>query len=461
MKNGILRQLLFLGLFAFMAETACAQLNSYRELHKVKRKETIFGIAKDNGLTIEELIKANPEMNTPGYELKKGEYIKIPWPSNHPSAGNSAGTTSEIKMPAKPQVQDCDMTQREIRIGIMLPLHDINGDGKRMTEYYRGVLMACDSLRANGISTDVRAWNVAEDSDINKFLQDPHAADRDLIIGPLYSKMVKPMSDFVKKNDIRLLIPFSINAPELTTNRNIYQVFQSQDLQNDSYITHFLQRFSDCHTVIIDCNDSTSKKGNFTFPLRRRLEAKHMTYNVTNLKSGEEMFRKSFSMTKRNVVVLNTGRSPQLGVALARLSGLKTIYPEMQITLFGYTEWMLYTRHQLDNFYRFDTYIPATFYMNPLSSKTDRINLKYRWNFHADMMNALPRFAITGFDHAYFFIKGLHLYGKKFTGASGMVGYTPIQTPLHFERLGNGGLQNKSTLFVHFTTGRKTEIIKF
>lgn len=49
MKNGILRQLLFLGLFAFMAETACAQLNSYRELHKVKRKETIFGIAKDNG----------------------------------------------------------------------------------------------------------------------------------------------------------------------------------------------------------------------------------------------------------------------------------------------------------------------------------------------------------------------------------------------------------------------------
>ena len=60
MKNGILRQLLFLGLFAFMAETACAQLNSYRELHKVKSKETIFGIAKDNGLTIEELIKANP-----------------------------------------------------------------------------------------------------------------------------------------------------------------------------------------------------------------------------------------------------------------------------------------------------------------------------------------------------------------------------------------------------------------
>lgn len=71
-----------------------------------------------------------------------------------------------------------------VRVGIMLPLHNDSGDGRRMTEYYRGVLMACDSLRADGISTDIRAWNVAEDTDINAILQDPDAADRDLIIGP-------------------------------------------------------------------------------------------------------------------------------------------------------------------------------------------------------------------------------------------------------------------------------------
>lgn len=457
-----LRHILLLCLLLLSADTVLSQTNKYRELHKVKRKETIFGIARDNGITIEELIKANPEMNTPGYELKKGDYINIPWPAGHQEAnGKTAQPTEAISMPTKPQVQDRDMRDREIRIGIMLPLHQVNGDGRRMLEYYRGVLMACDSLRANGISTDVRAWNVAEDTDINTFLQDPHAADRDLIIGPLYSKMVKPLSRFVEKNDIRLLIPFSINAPELISNRNMFQVYQSPELQNEAYINHFMQRFSDCHPVIIDCNDTTSRKGVFTFPLRRRLEAKGISYSVTNLKSSEELFRKSFSTTKRNVVILNTGRAPQLNIVMARLNSLKTINPELQITLFGYIEWMLYTRQQLDNFYRFDTYIPATFFMNPLSSKTERINLKYRWNFHADMMSALPRFAITGFDHAYFFVKGLHLYGKNFSGASGMVGYTPIQTPLHFERLGNGGLQNKSTLFVHYTTGRKTEIVNF
>ena len=49
-----------------------------------------------------------------------------------------------------------------IKVGVMLPLHDINGDGKRMVEYYRGLLMACDSLKAEGITTDVYAWNVEE-----------------------------------------------------------------------------------------------------------------------------------------------------------------------------------------------------------------------------------------------------------------------------------------------------------
>ena len=87
--------------------------------------------------------------------------------------------------------------------------------------------------------------------------------------------------------------------------------------------------------------------------------------------------------------------------------------------------------------------------------------LKYRWNFHADMMSALPRFAITGFDHAYFLLKGIHMYGKNFKGAAGMVGYTPIQTPLHFEQIGNGGLKNKSMLFIHYNPTRHTETIYF
>ena len=199
-----------------------------------------------------------------------------------------------------------DMRYRTLRVGVMLPLHNDNGDGKRMVEYYRGVLMACDSLRATGISTDIRAWNVAEDTDIQETLRDPHAADRDLIIGPLYSKQVKALGDFAKAHDIRMLIPCSINSTEVYDNGNIFQVYQNGNVLNEAYTYRFYQRFKDCHPIIIDCNDTTSTKGGFTKTLRRKLEQEGIEYSITNLRSSEAMFTKCFSTTQRNVVVLNT-----------------------------------------------------------------------------------------------------------------------------------------------------------
>ena len=446
----VLRYFLFFAAFCLSVSVAMAQEGEQiRGLHKVKKKETIFGISRMYDITIEQLVKANPEMNAPGYELKKGAVLKIPYP------------TQTVETPvAKPSEDEADdVRKRAIRLGVMLPLHDINGDGKRMVEYYRGVLMACDSIKKLGISVDVHAWNAAEDADINKILSDDNAAKCDVIIGPLYSKQMDAMSAFVEKHKIKLLIPFSINAPQLADNKYIYQVYQSHTFQDAATIEHFVKGFKNYHTVIIDCNDSTSQKGSFTSALRRQLEQENMECSITNLKSGESDFSKSFSRTKPNVVILNTGRSPELGIAFSKLNGLKVTDPDLLINMFGYTEWLMYTRAHLENFYKFNTYVPSVFYYNPLSSSTKRLQQKFRWNFHTDMQNSLPRFAITGFDHAYFFLTGLHREGKKFLGEKSNPDY--VQTPLQFERYGNGGLRNHTQLFVHYTPDNRVETIKF
>ena len=459
----LLRYFLLTTLLAFTVSSVSAQQTStIRGQHKVKKKETIFGISREYGLTIEELIKANPEMNEPGYELKKGMILNIPFSKDSLEArAKREAAAKQVTVVKTAPVAADDVKNREIRLGIMLPLHNINGDGRRMTEYYRGVLMACDSLKKQGLSIDVHAWNTAEDGNIYKVLEDPAAAKCDLIIGPLYSKQMDALSAFVAKHDIRLVIPFSINAPQLTTNRNIFQVYQSPTEQNEVIIARFIERFKSYHTVVIDCNDSTSKKGTFTFSLRRQMEQRGMDVVVTNLKSTEANFSKAFSRTKPNVVILNTGRSQELGVAFSKINGLKANEPELDITMFGYTDWLLYTRTYLENFYKYNTYIPSVFYYNPLSVGTQRFERKYRQNFRSDMQSSLPRFAITGFDHAFFFLKGLHKYGKSFNGADGMFGYPPVQTPLKFERYGNGGLRNRTMMFIHYQPEHTVETIKF
>lgn len=451
---------LFILFVAFLCTTAVAQNLKWRDMYQVKKKDTIFGIAKNYGLTVDELINANPEMKVAGYELKKGDYIFIPYPAN---TDPKAATTKAAPTPQPQTVAKTTQSQtaKTIKVGVVLPLHDVDGDGKRMTEYYRGFLMGCDSLKQQGYSIDVHAWNVPADADIRPMLQDASIRNCDVIFGPLYTKQVKPLSDFCKGAGIKLVIPFSIWGDEVSRNSEIFQVYQSLDELNNASIDAFISRFGNQHPVFIDCNDSTSKKGIFTFGLRNRLNARGVKYSITNLKSNEELFSKAFSRTQPNVVVLNTGRSPELTVAIAKLKALVASNPGVMVSLFGYTEWLMYTRNNLDNFYKFNTHIPSTFYYNPLSAKTQHLENGYRRWFGLETLYALPKFALMGYDHAQFFIRGLYKYGKAFNGTKPQNAYTPLQTPLDFKRVGSGGMQNRAFMLVRYTNDKKIELINY
>ena len=442
----ILRYFLICALFSALPLASYAQ--SVRT-HKVQKKETQYGIAKMYGITVEQLVLANPGMELPGYKLKKGAVINIP-------------DGAKLVTPVVANNNDnADVRERSIRMGIMLPLHNVNNDGKRMIEYYRGLLMACDSMKKEGISVDIHAWNLPENGDVNTILEDPAAAKCDIIFGPLYSKFVTPMSEFSVKHQSLLVIPFSIHAPELLTNRNIFQIYQNPDDLSESTARRCAQWFKDYHPIIIDCGDATSTKGAFTSAYRRQLEIMDVKYNLTSLKSSNVDFAKAFVKDKPNLVILNTARSQDLIAVFGRLNEIREDAPGIQISMFGYTEWMMYLQYQSANFHKYNVYIPAPFFTNLESPVAERIQSLYRQNFHQDMMLALPRFAMTGFDHGVFFLRGLHKYGMAFDGAAGRFGYQPVQTPLKFERLANGGLQNRAFMFVHYKTDNTIETVNY
>jgi len=195
--------------------------------------------------------------------------------------------------------------------------------------------------------------------------------------------------------------------------------------------------------------------------LRKQLDERKIPYNITNLTSSETYFAKSFSTTKPNIVILNTSRSPELNVALAKIDGLKTARPSLSISLFGYTEWLMYTKAYLDYYFKYDTYIPTVSYYNPLSPQTQQLELNYRRWFNEDMRVAIPRFALTGYDQTQFFCRGLHAYGKAFTGNQTENSYIPLQTPLHFEKVGNAGMQNNHFMLIHYKPDHMIESISY
>ena len=464
--------------------TAMAQNSTIRTNHKVEKSETIFGIAKKYGITIEELIKANPVMNQPGYELKRGETINIPYAKGQdpttktetktvpatttaPASTTAPATTTpptQAKTTTVPTTKPTTTAvagKKEVKVGVMLPLHDNDGDGRRMVEYYRGLLLGVDRVKKDGITVDMQAWNVPIDADINTVLNGKEAADCDIIFGPLYTKMVKPLADFCTKNDIMMVIPFSISGNDVENYSNIYQVYQPQEDFDKQTIKNFIQWFNNYHVVIIDCEDEKSTKGDFTKKLRAELDNYALKYSLTSLKTNDKNFAKAFSLSKQNVVVVNTEHSPSLNATLAKLNILTEKNTDISVSLFGYKEWLMYTKVYLDYYYKYDAYIPTYFYYNEVSADTKWVERNYKKWFEKDMMaDALPRFALTGFDHACFFIGGYTQFGKNFNGGKGQMTYKPVQSPLKFRSAGKGH-KNTNFMFVHYKNDRTIESVNY
>lgn len=435
----------------FLVVEAFAQMSTWRDVYKVKKKDTIYGISQMYGLTIDELVEANPEMKDDNYKLKKGAMVFIPFKK------------AAVETPKVEEKKAKTVAGQNLRVGVMLPLHDVDGDGKRMVEYYRGLLIGCDSLRRQGMNIDVHAWNVPIDADIRTTLLNEECKDLDIIFGPLYTKQVNHLAEFCRRNEIKLVIPFSISAPDVQTNPQVYQVYQNGLKITDQSISSYLNRFPDCNTVIIDCNDTTSQKGGFTFGLRKELEARGLKYNITNLKSSEQMFAKAFSATKRNVVILNTGRSQELNLVMRRLNELRVVNPNLLISMYGYPEWLSYESVFRELFHRYDAYVPATYYYYKGLSRVAQFEKNYQQWFKTKMQEQyIPRFALTGYDHAQFFLRGLYQKGAEFQGVKGEVDYRPLQTPLKFTRVAEGGgMQNSAFQLVHYRTDKIVETVAY
>lgn len=448
----LLRCLLLSVAICFSASTfAQAQ-----ETYKVKKKDTVYGIAHKYGLTIDELLKANPNAADADFNIKKGTVLVIPKPS-------ATVKTAPTPASSKPATVKAGVSANgAINVGIMLPLHNNDGDGRRMVEYYRGLLMAFDRLKQDGISTNVYAWNVSNTTNVSTLFGDANLQKCNIVFGPLYTSQVKPLAAFCKEHDIKMVIPFSISGNDVETCPEIFQVYQSQPVLTARAAEAFMDRFKGRHVIFIDCNDSTSRKGAFTALLRQKLESAGMKYSITNLKSSEQMFSKAFSRSQQNVVVLNTGRSPELNVAFAKLNSLKAMDPSVTISMYGYTEWLMYTKVYLELYHKYDTYIPTTFYYNPMDSETAKVDNEYRRWFHSDMQTALPRFALTGYDHGQFFLRGYKKYGKRFEGARWQNGYISLQNQLKFVKTGSkGGMQNSGFMLVHYRSGGGAETISY
>lgn len=430
-----------------------------KEMHKVKRKETVYSISREYGISESELITANPELKGED-KIKKGTFLCIPFP------------TAQIVTPTQPQTSPSNnelfnenkkTAERfnTIKTAIILPFLDVSkNEAARMVEYYEGFLMAVDSLKRNGVSIDLYTYNSgSENASLNGILSRKEMKDMDIIFGPLHQQHIKPLADFAQKNDIRLVIPFTSKDNSVFRNPSIYQINTPQSYLYSEVYDHFVRQFPNANVIFIEASTGAKDKAEFIKGLKDELKNRSVPTKSLKEDATAESLKAVLRSDRENIFIPTSGNNITLIKILPQLTLLVRDNPDSTIHLFGYPEWQTYTKDHLEAFFELDTYFYSSFYTNNLLPAAINFTRNYRRWYGKDMDERYPKYGMLGFDTGYFFLKGLSKYGSELEKNMQRMDLVPIQTGFKFQRVNNwGGLINKKVFFVRFT--KNYELIK-
>lgn len=427
-----------------------------KEMHKVGRKETIYGIARQYGITEDELKDANPEMKAPDYKLQKGTFVCIPYPA---AQKPKEIIPSNEELMAKKTVA---APQRQIRMGVILPFKGNAQEGAKMIEFYRGVLMAVDSIKKSGVSVDVFAYDSGKSpADIINITKNHPLTNLDFIIGPLYPDQISPLSKFCKQHRIKLIVPFSSLGEDLYETPDFYAVNPPKSFLISEAGELAMEVFGRDNIIFLDSKENDDDAAVFTDTIEKHLLNKGIKAKTIKLDDNEMAWLTAMNQYKNNVIIPNSSSIKLLNQLFPKLNEFAKKYPEYKIKLAGYPEWQTYTGSQLENFYKFDTYAYSSFFRNPLIGSTSIFERTYQKTFQKPAINSWPRFGMLGFDIGFYFLKGISLYGKAFDSHMSQLNITPYQHRFSFERVSNwSGFINKEIHFIHYSPSHSIELIR-
>ena len=445
-------------------ENTNVKMNDWKDMHKVERKETIFSISREYGITEEELIAANPELKTG--KLKKGTFLFIPYGKNDKKQeSESQPTTKELtNEEVFSQNEELKKDIKTIKAAVMLPFMagtSTNMDEQvRMVEYYEGFLMAVDSLKKQGVSIDLYTYDTkGREATLNSILSKKEMKNMDVIFGPAKAQDIDVLATFADKNNIRLVVPFAPKVDEVFKNPHIYQINTPQSYLYSEVYEHFTRKFSDSNVIFLNASNGDREKDEFIKGMKTELRNNGISYRDFTVTDNFYEITTVMDTLRNNIFIPTSGKSTALVKILPQLTQIRRERPNYMMNLFGYPEWQTYTNDYLASFYEIDTYFYSSFYTNNLFPAAVHFTNSYRRWYSKDMANIYPKYGMLGYDTGYFFLKGLSKYGNKMEENLNSIQVTPIQTGFKFERVNNwGGFINRKVFFVHFS--KDYELIK-
>lgn len=414
-----------------------------KETYEVKKKETLYSIAQRFGVTVDEIVAANPTIKPDKKDkIKKGQMLCIPFTQAELAAMQPVVEEEEeiiIKEPVP------------VNFAIIMPF-GLNQTKKSreaitMIDFYEGIMLAVSEMKRDGVSGKVYAY---DEEQIDSVLALPQMKKMNLIIGAKDQENINKLKTFTEKNNISLVVPLSSSTTLVNNTHNVYQVNQKMDQDTyDRAFASFSAMHPNANYIFVNIEDQTDKAGYMT-QLKSFLNSEEINYFTSDF-SDMSNFIEMLSNNKENYVIPSSSTKTAFDRLVKKLSELEL--DAFKINLFGYADWQAFADKSIDAFKKYNCAFFTSFYNNPNATETYAFNQRFRSAFGRDQYNTYPRYGMLGYDIANFFVRNMYVEGEDFAANIENLTSEPLQNPMHFTHKNSwSGFINNAIMFVKYNS---------
>lgn len=446
-------------------------------VHVVEKGETLYSLAKKYGVTVTELRKLNPDCDplSIGYELKIPSEINATFKPEKrhgkrdkkenegrtqeikPEEAVGAGTTvaaantaviettavDSLTTDSIPQETFRKKPQSDVRMAVLMPFNIQEGNeaDEKFVDFYRGCLIAADSLSALGMNVTIDAYDIGKTKEsLIKTLQNRELSKADIIIGPAYTAQIQYVSEYARHHKIKTVIPFSNNVPQVNSNKYLFQIVSPQNLFFESLATECAERWKGKHILIVEPDSAGIRynKREFTDLLIPKLSAKGITYKyITDTKVAGQVnnYISEIGNDDEVIVIIPTSNHVKITQIADHIEQIKSD----KVSLFGFPEWNDMMHKDI---YNKPMYMFTNYWLRFDDPATIDFYNQYNSRFGTPPAQNNPSYSIFGFDITLFFGKAWMHSGDEFEGFLNDEHQDMLQMRFHFDKRPNGGYVN-------------------
>lgn len=361
--------------------------NAGVQTHKIEKKETLFGLSNKFGISQEELISANPQLEDGVIE---GMLIQIP----------------NIETEDQLDFIDGSVAGMDFNIAMMLPFlskrDSLDFENDRLlnitTDFYFGALMALDSLKNQGLSVRLKVYDTENSEFVSKKISSRSEFDNfDAVIGPMFLKNVKVVSANLAQKNPFVLSLISTKDHSNIPNKNLVQETPTKESLAIKMLHYIKSTYSNQKLLII--TDESTESSLYFRQIQKEINLLDTLNQIKIIKPIKgyikpDIFRKNLEGEKESWVFLIGSDEAFIGDVLNNLGVLPI---ENNITLYSFEKNKSYDRISNSFLARVNFHYPTSEYLD----RNSKLYLNFKSKFIKTYKSVPSQYAIKGFDITY------------------------------------------------------------